>query len=483
MAPRDVPEPPELPQPRELPLPAGPWTKQLKDFPSAFSESHIRGHGQAAGAQKHVTSGYKMFKAHKVQNIFLHTTSAPETIVKANVEASMTLTKRYAVHAVLCQDGQVSKASCACKAGQGGVCKHVAALLWHMLDLIREGRSYIPDALACTEGARQWGPSSSKRGASTVSFKELDFVKHDPNNKAKSSRKTTEVHVDVAQATIKRLHTDFIEKGIFPMFADVMEEAAFTPLPRKVQEHPDSDDGASAPRISLPIKECWNHQMPPSDPCTLTLAEAQHLEEETRGQSRSMLWHTEREKRITASQFGDIVKRQAPVNEKFLRTIFSGGHGTTRHMRVGLQNEAAALKRYKAKQKVKVFGVGLCVNPGLPMLGASPDGLVWDEDIQEYGLVEVKTVSRAIDARLTTFEEVMGRGFVEFIRADKSVDKKHKHYHQMTGQLAVTGLGWCDLVVDWAEDCWITRVPFDEALWVNVMVPRLTDFFFKYRKA
>ncbi|CAN7949869.1 unnamed protein product [Ixodes hexagonus] len=109
MAPRDVPEPPELPQPRELPLPAGPWTKQLKDFPSAFSESHIRGHGQAAGAQKHVTSGYKMFKAHKVQYIFLHTTSAPETIVKANVEASMTLTKRYAVHAVLCQDGQVSK--------------------------------------------------------------------------------------------------------------------------------------------------------------------------------------------------------------------------------------------------------------------------------------------------------------------------------------------------------------------------------------
>ncbi|CAN7996268.1 unnamed protein product [Ixodes hexagonus] len=223
--------------------------------------------------------------------------------------------------------------------------------------------------------------------------------------------------------------------------------------------------------------------MPPSDPCTLTLAEAQHLEEETRGQSRSMLWHTEHEKRITASQFGDIVKRQAPVNEKFLRTTFSGGHGTTRHMRAGLQNEAAALKRYKAKQKVKVFGVGLCVNPGLHMLGASPDGLVWDEDIQEYGLVEVKTVSRAIDARLTTFEEVMGRGFVEFIRADKSVDKKHKHYHQMTGQLAVTGLGWCDLVVDWAEDCWITRVPFDEALWVNVMVPRLTDFFFKYRKA
>ncbi|MDD9361373.1 MAG: YqaJ viral recombinase family protein, partial [Anaplasma sp.] len=405
-----------------------------------------------------------------------------DTIVKANVEASMSLAKRYPVHAVLCQDGRVVKASCACKAGQGGVCKHVTALLWHMLDLIREGQSFIPDALACTEGARQWGPSSSRRGASTTVFKELDFVKHDPNNKSKSARKTTEVHVDVPQAALKRLHTDFVEKDIFPMFADVIKDAEFTALPRKIQECPALDDAASVPRISLPIKVCWTLQMPPNDPCVITLAQAQSLEEQTRGQSKSTLWHSERGKRITASQFGDIVKRKAAVNEKFLRNIFSGSRGATHHMKAGLKNEAAALKRYKTKKRVQVFSVGLCVNPGLPMLGASPDGLVWDEDVQEYGLVEVKTVSRAIDAGLLTFEQVVGRGFVDFVKEDKTVDTSHKHHHQMTGQLALTGLGWCDLVVDWEKDCWITRVPFDEKLWVDVMVPRLTDFFFKHRK-
>ncbi|KAG0414921.1 hypothetical protein HPB47_007919 [Ixodes persulcatus] len=273
-----------------------------------------------------------------------------------------------------------------------------------MIDLIREGRSYVPDTLACTEGARQCGSSSLKRGASTVSFKELELLKHDSSNKAKSARKTTVVHVDVAQATAKRLHTDFIEKEIFSMFADVMEEAAFTPLPRKVQEHWNADDGASAARISLPVKDS-------APGGTDTRPEQKYV------------WHTEREKKITASQFEDIVKRQAPVIERFLRSIFSGGHGTTRHMRAGLQNEAAALKRYKSKQKVQVFGVGLCIYPDFPMLGASPDGLVWVEDIQEYGLVEVKAVSRAIDSHLMTFEEVMGRGFVEFIHADKSVDK------------------------------------------------------------
>lgn len=244
-----------LMEPQESPLPAGPWTKQLKDFPSTFSETHIRERGHAAGGQEHFISGYKIFKAEKVLNIFLHTTSASETIIKADVEASMSLAKRYPVHAVLCQDGQVTKASCACKAGKGGGCKHVTALLWHMLDLVREGRSFIPDALACTEGARQWGPSSS-RSASTTLLKELDFVKHDPNKKSRGATKTAQVHVDVTQAALKRLHADFVENGIFPMFADVIEDAAFTALPRKVQEHPALDDTACVASISLPVKEC-----------------------------------------------------------------------------------------------------------------------------------------------------------------------------------------------------------------------------------
>ncbi|KAG0442923.1 hypothetical protein HPB47_015478 [Ixodes persulcatus] len=439
-------------KPQEPPLPAGPWTKQLEDVPSTFSETHIRERGHAAGAQKHFISGYKMFKAEKVLNIFLHTTSASDTIIKADVEASMSLAKRYPLHAVICQDGQLTKASCACKAGKGGVCKHVTALLWHMLDLVREGRSFIADALACTEGAGQWGSSSSKRSASTTIFKELDFVKHDPN----------------------KHHLPDGNHGI--------KEAAFTALPRKVQERPSLDDAACVARISLPIKECWTLQMPSNDPCAITLDEAQSLEEETRGQSRSKLWHSERAKRITASQFGDIVKRKAAVNETFLRNIFSGTHGATHHMKAGLKNEAAALQRYQMKKRVQLFSVGLCVNTGLPMLGASPDGLVWDEDIQEYELVEVKTASRAIAAGLQTFEEVRGRGFAEFIKEDK-IDPNHKHYHQMTGQLALTGLEWCDLVVDWEVDCWVTRVPFDDKLWGDVMVPRLTDFFFKHRKA
>lgn len=469
-------------EPPDPVLPAGPWTKQLKDFPCAFSESHIREHGQAAGAQKHITSGYTMFKAHKVRNIFLHLTSTSEVIVKASVQASMNLTRHYAGHVVLGQDGRVVKASCSCKAGQGGVCKHVAALLWHMLDLVREGRAFIPDALACTEGSRQWGPSSSKGRTSTTLFKELDFIKHDPNNKAKTAKRTAEVRVDVPEAAIKRLHADFVDNGIFPMFADAIEEAEFTALPRKTRQLPDLDFATSAPRISLPVKECWTYQMPPRDPCLLTLAQAQHLERETRGQSGSMLWHTERAKRITASRFSDIVKRRAVVTDKFVRGIFTGTCGATRHMKAGLKNEAAALQRYKEKLKVEVFSVGLCVNPGLPILGASPDGLVWDKDINEYGLVEVKTVSRAMDEGLETLEQVLDRKLVDFIKEDQSVDTNHKHYYQMTGQLALTGLGWCDLVVDWGKDCFVTRVPFNDELWVNVMMPRLTEFFFKHRQ-
>ncbi|KAG0420822.1 hypothetical protein HPB47_003266 [Ixodes persulcatus] len=229
-----------------------------------------------------------------------------------------------------------------------------------MLDLVREGRSFIPDALACTEGARQWGPSSSKRSASTTIFKEMDFVKHDPNKNSRGATKTAQVHVDVSQAALKRLHADFVEKDMFSMFVDVIMEAAFTALPRKVQEYPSLDDAAHQEEGSS--LQCW------------TLCE-----------------------------------------------------------------------------------------PRPSHAGASPDGFVWDEDIQEYELVEVKTASRAIAAGLQTFEQVIGRGFADFIKEEK-IDTNHKHYHQMTGQLALTGLGWCDLVVDWEVVRWVTRVPFEEQL-------------------
>lgn len=76
------------------------------------------------------------------------------------------------------------------------------------------------------------------------------------------------------------------------------------------------------------------------------------------------------------------MKRHVPVTEKFVRRMFTETISKTRYMLVGLENEEGAIARYKEKKDVDVFEVGLCVNPGIPMLGASPDGLVWDKHVR-----------------------------------------------------------------------------------------------------
>ena len=53
----------------------------------------------------------------------------------------------------------------------------------------------------------------------------------------------------------------------------------------------------------------------------------------------------------------------------------------------------------------------------------------------------------------------------------------HKYYYQVQGELAITGMAWCDFVI-WTEGgLFVQRVPFDEDLWQSVMLPKLVQFY------
>ena len=53
-------------------------------------------------------------------------------------------------------NGGVVYANCLCKAGKGGCCKHVAALLFQILDYIQLELVEVPDDLTCTQLLQQW---------------------------------------------------------------------------------------------------------------------------------------------------------------------------------------------------------------------------------------------------------------------------------------------------------------------------------------
>ena len=140
------------------------WTKNLNVIPS-FTHELLKEHlitntsikinnGRPNNAHEHKKEGYQLFKNKMVIHVLVKANimkgKEKFILVKCNVHASMKKTQ-YVVYVHLHQDtGKVSHASCSCPAGQGGCCKHVAALLFQLLDYIQLELTEVPDDLTCT---------------------------------------------------------------------------------------------------------------------------------------------------------------------------------------------------------------------------------------------------------------------------------------------------------------------------------------------
>lgn len=99
------------------------------------------------------------------------------------------------------------------------------------------------------------------------------------------------------------------------------------------------------------LSDDWNeyvHENENADLGFITLSpkDASQLECDTREQSGSAKWKLERAKRITASQFGQVIKRKAAVTEKFLNELFQGKTIQTPAMKYALTIEIKAAKEY-----------------------------------------------------------------------------------------------------------------------------------------
>ena len=106
------------------------------------------------------------------------------------------------------------------------------------------------------------------------------------------------------------------------------------------------------------LSDDWNeyvHGFQNADLSFITLSpkDASQLECDTSEQSGSAKWQLERAKRITTSQFGQVIKRKAAVTEKFLNKLCQGKTIQTLAMKYGLTNEIRAAKEYLIVDKIK----------------------------------------------------------------------------------------------------------------------------------
>lgn len=150
---------------------------------------------------------------------------------------------------------------------------------------------------------------------------------------------------------------------------------------------------------------------------------------------RSAEWFAARAGKATASKIADIVARTKTgwgasranyaaqlVAERLTGRVEEGFSNAA--MQWGTEKEPDARAAYAFHVDVDVEEVGFVIHPGIPMAGASPDGLVGTD-----GLVEIKCPGTAahIDALLRG--EIPG-----------------KYQTQMNWQMACTKRKWCDFV-------------------------------------
>ena len=214
------------------------------------------------------------------------------------------------------------------------------------------------------------------------------------------------------------------------------------------------------------------------------------IERNSREQSDSDVWYLERRKRVTASNFGSIIKRKKKIHPtSILKNVLEKGpmQKLPAAIKWGKSNEMNGIKRYweckeKCNQAVDLCSFcGFVVNGMFPWLGASPDFLVHDthEVSSQFGLGEIKCPFSKKDQ--TIKESCTDPKFcLADIDGGISLKKNHVYFYQVQGAMATLKLQWCDFVVFTNKDLHIERIYFDNILWETVMVPELTAFYFKY---
>lgn len=205
----------------------------------------------------------------------------------------------------------------------------------------------------------------------------------------------------------------------------------------------------------------------------ITAEEVQEVELHTRDQGNSSRWFEERQKRMTASRFGDICKATDRRNMEALAVSFlSAKTLNTAAVKHGKKYETVALEQFERENGQKTLKCGLFVNPKIPYLGASPDGIIDDT------VVEVKCPFSAKN-------ELISPQTVPYLKLDSdgclTLSRTHNYFYQVQGQMFCSGRKQCLFLVYTTKDLKAVNLSLDE-VFVQSMVNSLKEFFDMYFK-
>ena len=237
----------------------------------------------------------------------------------------------------------------------------------------------------------------------------------------------------------------------------------------------------SADSLRILCDDVMKHQYGPISKQT-----QRHIETETLGQAENPAWMKHRRQRITASLFGDVVRRmeKTPCAKLVKCILYSNGNiSHKKEIRWGRENEHVARQDYMKKTGNFVRQCGLFVHVNDPWLAASPDGIVLAKDGTQ-GLLEIKCLYKAYTYDLTPEEasvhpECKKSMCSVFVGGQAKLKETHNYYYQIQGQLEIAEYDWCDFVLWTPKGISIQRIKRDKSLWQNRMLPKLRNFFIR----
>ena len=198
-----------------------------------------------------------------------------------------------------------------------------------------------------------------------------------------------------------------------------------------------------------------------------------------------MCWHEERYCRLTASNFGAVVRcRSAHVN--LAKSLLSGKVlSNVRALKWDRYYDNIAFSQYSSEAtrlhpNLILQKSGFHVTqPGY--LGASPDGILTDAHTGVvHSILEIKCPYFA--AKITVREAC--NQCTEFYcslddNGQINLDSNHIYYYQVLGTMAVTAPSFCDFIVWTLKSLEIIDIKFDEQCWMHIK-PVLEQFYVQY---
>lgn len=486
--------------------PRGPWTLQTKWLPHSFGEHSLQKLRDELSAKNNYSRGYKFFKSEKVKLLVFSNTSSV-VFVKSKVQSSFKLSQLHKCFIAIDKlSGKLRRSYCNCKGGVAGRCSHVFATLWCILDAVYSGDKYIKlKNTACTEQPRAWKTGSKSSEVHCSKFNDLLFVKNKPHKKSRNIdivknrlAKKSKIKASLTSEMIKNYVNNLRSLKRNESFCKALEENDFKVIENvscDVQEVRTTQSIRTISKcILLPAKSLWENECRnilgndynsfTTNIINLSLKRCRLIEKSTKMQFKSEYYKQKKKTVLSSTKFHAVVKRRKTINSAFLSHVFSAGkelNDTLGYMKDGLDNEKNASKKYlKVKKGYKVYSCGLVINPGVPCLGASPDRIVCS-DTKEYGLLEIKTLSKAISQNIdfeSAIKQKIGANasYLSYESGIIKLKQNSSHYYQIQGQLALTGLSWCDYLVDGGNEFNIERIHFNPQFWVNNMLPKLVKF-------